>query len=271
MPKDPRNAVLVDRVDVHPGLATLGVRLKDGTAPAFVPGQYATLGVADADGRLVRRAYSVASAPDAAYARDGVLRFYVVRVEGGALTPSLFDLRAGDELFLSPRLGGHFVLHEADRARDVVMVATGTGTAPFRSMLLAEQDAPGSAPGGPPAGTPRGRRALLEGCRLAEDLGYLEELRAWAAADPGFAYLPTVTREPEGSAWDGRRGRVNALLEPAAFEAAAGFPLDPATTSVFLCGNPQMIDQAEAELTARGFTTRDRKHPRGNLVFERYW
>ena len=263
MPKDPRNAVLVERDDVHPGLATFGVRLKDGSAPPFLPGQYATLGIANAEGKLVRRAYSVASAPGDAYAADGVLRFYVVRVDGGALTPSLFGLAPGDELFLSPRLGGHFVLGEADRARDLVMVATGTGTAPFRSMLLAERALPPS--------TPRGRRVLLEGCRVAEDLGYLGELRAMAAADPAFVYLPTVTREPEGSAWDGHRGRVNALLEPGAFKAAAGFPLDPATASVFLCGNPQMIDQAEEELTGRGFVVRDRKHPEGNVVFERYW
>ncbi len=112
---------------------------------------------------------------------------------------------------------------------------------------------------------------LIEGCRVAEDLGYFDELSALAAADPSFFYLPTVTREPEGSTWTGLRGRVNALLEPAAFEAAAGFPLDPATSAVFLCGNPQMIDQAEEELGARGFTVRDRKNPGGNVVFERYW
>ena len=264
MPKDPKNAVLVERADAHAGLSVFGVKLKDGSAPAFLPGQYATLGVQNAVGKLVRRAYSVASPPGAAYDADGVLNFYVVKVDGGALTPSLFDLRVGDELFLSPRLGGHFVLGEEDPGRDLVMVATGTGTAPFRSMLLAEAALP------PEQRTGR-RRVLIEGCRVAEDLGYFDELTALAAADPAFVYLPTVTREPEGSAWAGLRGRVNALLEPGAFAAAAGFPLDPATAAVFLCGNPQMIDQAEAELAARGFTVRDRKNPGGNVVFERYW
>ena len=59
--------------------------------------------------------------------------------------------------------------------------------------------------------------------------------------------------------------------EPAAFEKAVGVPLDPATCSVFLCGNPQMIDQVEGDLNARGFVTKDHKHPDGTLVFEWYW
>ena len=264
MPKDPKNAVLVERVDAHAGLAVFGVKLKDGSTPPFLPGQYATLGIQNAEGKLVRRAYSVASAPGDAYAADGVLRFYVVRVDEGALTPSLFGLSVGDELFLSPRLGGHFVLGPGDPERDLVMVATGTGTAPFRSMLLAERAL------APEERTGR-RRVLLEGCRVAADLGYADELRALAEEDPTFIYLPTVTREPEGSDWSGHRGRVNALLQPDAFEEAAGFPLDPATCAVFLCGNPQMIDQAEEELTGRGFAVRDRKNPGGNVVFERYW
>ncbi|BAM03872.1 ferredoxin--NADP reductase [Phycisphaera mikurensis] len=264
MPKDPRNALLVSRLDVHAGLSVFGVKLKEGPPPAFLPGQYATLGIENAAGKLVRRAYSVASAPGAAYDADGVLHFYVVKVDGGALTPSLFDLRVGDELFLSPRLGGHFVLGPGDPDRDLVMVATGTGTAPFRSMLRAEAALP-------PAERTGRRRVLIEGCRVAEDLGFFDELNALAAADPAFVYLPTVTREPDSSAWSGRRGRVNALLKPDAFLAAAGFPLDPASTAVFLCGNPQMIDQAEEELTDRGFRVRDRKNPDGNVVFERYW
>lgn len=264
MPKDPKNATLVERVDAHAGLSVFGVKLKDGSAPAFVPGQYATLGLQNVEGKLVRRAYSVASAPGPSYEADGVLRFYVVKVDEGGLTPSLFDLRPGDDLFVSPRLGGHFVLKDGDADRDLVMVATGTGTAPFRSMLLAEQALPAAERTGR-------RRVLIEGCRVAEDLGYFGELSALARADPALTYLPTVTREPEGSGWAGHRGRVNALLEADAFEAAAGFPLDPATTAVFLCGNPQMIDQAEEELGARGFVVRDRKNPDGNLVFERYW
>ena len=82
MPKDPKNAVLVERADAHAGLSVFGVKLKDGSAPAFLPGQYATLGIQNAEGKLVRRAYSVASAPGAAYDADGVLRFYVVKVDG---------------------------------------------------------------------------------------------------------------------------------------------------------------------------------------------
>ena len=96
-------------------------------------------------------------------------------------------------------------------------------------------------------------------------------MEAFAAADPDFVYLPTVTREPDGSGWTGARGRVNALLEPDAFEKRVGVPLNAETCSVFLCGNPQMIDQMETSLGERGFVTKDRKNPDGTLVFERYW
>jgi len=102
-------------------------------------------------------------------------------------------------------------------------------------------------------------------------LGYHDELAALAKADERFVYLPTVTREPDDSPWAGRRGRVNALLEPEAFEKHTGVPLCPESCEVFLCGNPAMIDQGEASLKTQGFVTHNRKHPEGNLHFERYW
>lgn len=72
------------------------------------------------------------------------------------------------------------------------------------------------------------------------------------------------------SSWTGARGRVTALLDPHAFEQRIGWPLDPARTHVMLCGNPQMIDDAQAILVAAGFVP-DRPHAPGDLHFERYW
>ena len=272
MPTDPENARVLHRTDLHESLAVFRVGYRDGHTVAFEPGQFATLGLPDTSppdpnrparpgrpGRgpkLIRRAYSVASPATQTDALD----FYVVRVDGGKLTPGLWALQAGDALYMNPKLGGHFTLEGVPGGRTLVMVGTGTGLAPFRSMYLTHKH-----------DNRWDRFVLLDGCRLARDLGYRGEMESAAAADPKFVYLPTVTREPEGSAWTGHRGRVNALLEAEAFEQAAGVPLDPATCSVFLCGNPQMIDQAEADLTQRGFRTRDRKHPDGNLIFERYW
>ncbi|MEM9913954.1 MAG: ferredoxin--NADP reductase [Planctomycetota bacterium] len=279
MPKDPHNATLIERTHAHDDLAFFRVKYNDHDVPDFEPGQFATLGLPDTSpldpdkpvrpGRgpkLIRRAYSIASPATQKEALD----FYIVRVDDGKLTPSLWDIEVGQTLFMNDKIGGHFCLPTDDEGqattadKTLVMVGTGTGLAPFRSMYLTYREAP--------TGEKRWDRfVLLDGCRLAQDLGYYEELSQWAEDDERFVYLPTVTREPDDSGWSGFRGRVNALLEPEAFEAAAGVPLDPASCEVFLCGNPQMIDQVEAKLTERGFVTHDRKHPEGNLHFERYW
>ncbi|MEM9881584.1 MAG: ferredoxin--NADP reductase [Planctomycetota bacterium] len=273
MPQDAHNATLVERRAVHEDLAVFRVKYSDHDVPAFEPGQFATLGLPDPSGdetsrpgrgpRLVRRAYSIASPATQTDALD----FYIVRVDDGRLTPSLWDVTPGDTLYLNPKIGGRFTLEglpTGDAAPTLVMVGTGTGLAPFRSMLLTY--------GGLPQAERRWHKfVLLDGCRLARDLGYHDELSALAAADERFVYLPTVTREPVDSGWSGYHGRVNALLEPTAFRDAAGVELDPASCHVYLCGNPSMIDQAEVDLEARGFVTRDHRHPDGTLHFERYW
>jgi ferredoxin--NADP+ reductase len=276
-PCDPQNAVVVDRVDHHEALATFRIAYRDGRTPTFKPGQYATLGLTPPvappeappenaaedvhapPAKLVRRMYSVASPP---VDRDHV-SFYIVQVDAGALTPSLFDLQPGDTLYMAERFAGHFTLDPVPANHRIVCIGTGTGLAPFRSMYLTHRhDAP-----------PRWDRfVLLDGCRTAADLAYHDELRDLAEQDERFVYVPTVTREPEGSAYAGRRGRVTDLLVPDRFAELAGFELDPATTSVLLCGNPAMIDQVEATLTESGFTTYHRtKNPTGTLHFERYW
>ncbi len=269
MPVDPHNATFVERINCHEDLALFRVAYNDQDVPDFEPGQFATLGLPDPTppnpdaptrpGRgpkLIRRAYSIAS-PNGV--RDA-LEFYVVRVGQGRLTPSLWNMNVGDELFMNPKITGHFTLEGVPENRTLVMVGTGTGLAPFRSMCLTYRNQ-----------NRWNKFVLLDGCREARDLGYFDQLTALAAEDPTFVYLPTVTREPSYSNWPGHRGRVDTLLEPAAFEKAVGTPLSPETCSVFLCGNPAMIDQTEADLLERGFTVRSRKNPEGNLVFERYW
>jgi len=269
MPKDIHNATLVERIDLHESLALFRVKYNDHEVPDFQPGQFATLGLPDATppdpdkpvrpGRgpkLIRRAYSIASPAT----QKDTLEFYIVRVDDGKLTPSLWNVQPGDKLFMNERIGGHFTLEGVPEGKTLVMVGTGTGLAPFRSMYLTYRD------------TGRWERfVMLDGCRVARDLGYCDELTRMAQADERMVYLPTVTREPEDSSWAGLRGRVNAVLEPEAFKQHAGVELSPETCHVFLCGNPAMIDQVEENLLGRGFVVQDRKHPEGSLHFERYW
>ncbi len=273
MNESPFNATMVRRVDCNDELAVFHVKPNDGPIPAFEPGQFATLGLlpdeTDAPPvnpdsprskrkgpRLIRRAYSIASSPKL----TDRFEFYIVRVDEGKLTPKLWRLQEGDPIFLGEKIAGHFTLDGVPDGQDLVMIGTGTGLAPYLSMYHTYKD------------TGRWRKFILvEGCRYSRDLGYYQELQRIAEQDPAFLYLPTVTREPDDAPWPGLRGRVHSVLDPQQYEQLVGTPLTPDQCHVFLCGNPQMIDQCEENLTQRGFVTKDRQHPDGNIHLERYW
>ncbi len=249
------NATLVERRDLHADLHLLCVAPDGGEYPPFEPGQYTSLGRVEPDGTLVRRTYSIASS---AHRRDR-LEFFVVHVDDGEFTTWLGRQREGARLWLAPRASGAFTLEGVSRGHDVVFVATGTGVSPYLSMIRTYRR------------DPRWRRCvLIHGVRRAADLGYRVELEALARDDERFVYLPTVTREPEGSDWTGLRGRVQEVLEPERFESLCGFAIDPRATHVFLCGNPAMVDDVEARLAARGFTHHRSRRP-GTLHVEKYW
>jgi ferredoxin--NADP+ reductase len=161
---------------------------------------------------------------------------------------------------MDTNIKGNFTLEGIPDGKDLVMVGTGTGLAPFWAMLNTYR------------GTNRWRKLILiEGCRYVRDLGYYNQLTKIAAGDDSVIYLPTVTREPADSSWQGQRGRVHVILEPNRFKQLTGTTLDPNQCHVLLCGSPQMIDEASENLTKLGFVTKDRDHPDGNLHFERYW
>ena len=277
---DPYNATLLERIDIHEALAIFRVVPDSGDIPDFEPGQFANLGLPvphDPDAapdpnsprarrkgggpRLYRRPYSIASPRQ----EKRYLEFYLVHVDDGKLTSMLWKLGPGDRLFMDERIQGAFTLEDVSPEKQIVAVATGTGLAPFVSMYLTYRAA--------------GRWTkfvILEGCRHAADLAYHEALTRAAAEDESLVYLPMVTREPpQGDSpatdWTGLRGRVHRALDPVAFAELTGVPLSPETAHVLLCGNPGMIDEAEAGLQRLGFVPRDRKNPAGNLHFERYW
>lgn len=259
------NATVCAHQHLADGLWIVRVKPDEGVVPDFVPGQYAELGfpqdVLDGEAaapekrKIVRRAYSIASAPSE---RES-LEFFIVRVDGGVLTPRLYTLAIGDRLWLGPKIKGKFTLEEIPRDKNLIMISTGTGLAPYVSMLREHRLNP-----------PWKRFVLIHGVRLASDLGYREELERIAADDERIIYLPTVTREPQDSAWSGHRGRVDTLLEAGVFERKAGFALSPEDCHVFLCGNPDMIDSVQQALENRGFRKHSRRNP-GNIHFERYW
>ncbi len=264
------NATVTHVATFAPDLFAIRVR-PDGGVPPYKPGQYATLGLLasaprlegcppgpeadDSDG-LIKRAYSVASAP-----HEAELEVYIALVRTGDLTPQLAMLREGDRLFCAPRLKGVFTLDDVPETASLIFVATGTGLAPFVSMLrdLAHRH-------GGDGLVPR-EVLLVHGVRHRVDLGYRDELEGYVAANPRWHYLPAVTRDPE---FLGVTGRLPLLFADGTVERALGRTFDVAHDHVYLCGNPDMITAVVALLESRGFREHSKRNP-GNVHLEKYW
>ena len=259
------NAQIVYRHDLNEDLFILRVKPLVGEAPIFQPGQFAELGLVTAEfhslppeeqrKHMIRRAYSIASAPSI---RD-YLEFFIVKVTQGKLTDPLHQLGCGDTLYMSTTAKGKFTLDGVPEGKDLVMIATGTGLAPFVSMLREYRDRPFWR-----------KFVVIHGARLASDLGYREELEQAAATMPGVYYIPCTTREPATSPWPKHKGRIPTLLQSGMYEQEVGTPLSPEQCNVFLCGNPQMIETVKEQLEEQGFTLHKKNTP-GNIHFERYW
>ena len=199
----------------------------------FRAGQFASL-VADIGGKQVTRAYSLAAPP-----AGNRFELCLNLVADGAFSPTLFAMQPGDTV-TCPGILGTFVLREP--VRETVFVATGTGIAPFRGMLM---DA-----------FARGLTqpfTLIFGARYEHGLVFAEEFRAMAECRENFRFLPALTRPEPG--WTGATGRVQPLLLDRIGERR---DLD-----VYLCGMKVMVDETRQLLKARGF---DRKQ----IIVEKY-
>lgn len=200
----------------------------------FVPGQFTSF-TDVVEGKEITRAYSFASAP------SGTNRFELClnRVDPGHLSPRLFDMKPGDRIEMRPALG-MFVLRPQN-PRDSILIATGTGIAPFRSMLQSHLKASS------PAFT------LLFGVRYESHLLYRGEFEEMARSHSKFRFWPTLTRPDAG--WTGRQGRVQAHLAEAIGERQ--------DVDFYLCGLKEMVDETRAILKTKGF---DRKQ----IFYEKY-
>ena len=265
------NAVVVQRVEVSPGLAILRVVPDGWELPDFTPGQFAVLGmaasarrcavsdsedeIADPD-RLIKRAYSIASSSVA----KEYLEFYVALVPSGSLTPRLFALSAGDRLWLGAKVSGMFTLDQAPEDKHLVLIATGTGLAPYMSMLRSDLTCGGQR-----------RFAVLHGARHSWDLGYRSELMTLNRMCSNFTYIPSISRpDEEPVAWGGETGYIQQLWQRGPLEKLwRGHP-GPDEADVFICGNPDMIESMVEILIADGFKEHSKAEP-GQIHVERYW
>jgi ferredoxin--NADP+ reductase len=220
-----------------------------------VDAQAASVARATADvDRMIRRAYSIASESRA----DEYLEFYLTVVMSGELTPRLFNLALKDRLYVGPKAVGVFTLDKAP-GKHILMIGTGTGLAPYMSMLRSELECNG----------PR-QFVVVHGSRFSWDLGYRTELTGLARHCRNFHYIPVITRPQEDVTWRGRSGYLQNLIASTAIEEETGLALTPDNFDIFLCGNPGMIETVIAWAEARGFV-RDKGHDIGTLHTEEYW
>lgn len=228
------NATLVKRVDDTEDLASFWVRFDNEPTP-FEAGQYMTIGVRIED-KILQRPYSVASSPREA--ADGY-EMYVRLVPVFRFTTALWRLPVGHRMrMIGPK--GKFMLQPEDE-RTHLFISTGTGIAPFISMMRTAQI----------DGAPR-RVVMLNGVSYVHDLGYRPLLEGWqASGEYPVTYIPTVSRpnDPANAGWTGRGGRVEANIAGVCDELG----LTPANTIAYICGNPEMIVTAESLLLERGF------------------
>jgi ferredoxin/flavodoxin---NADP+ reductase len=217
---------------------------------AFESGQFLQVGLQLPEKHL-HRPYSVASP------HGDTLEFFIVKVEGGELTPRLWAMESGDSIEVASKATGGFTLSHTPPAECLWLLATGTGLAPYIAMLRE-----------PSVWANYRKIILIHGVRFQSDLAYLDELRAYETqrADQ-FRFIAAISRETVDGCI---AGRMTTALENGELEKIAGQQLVPASSAVMMCGNPDMLNEVESQLNARGLVKHKTKEP-GHYVVERYW
>lgn len=264
------NAIVSQRIEIAPHLIKLRVIPDGWELPDFKPGQYAALGLpgdaprcqsslpeekpTDPD-KFIMRAYSIASS---SVSRE-YIEFYIALVHSGALTPRLFALAADDKLWMSPEFKGMFTMAEIPAKHNLVLIATGTGVAPYMSMIRTEI-----------ADKLRHRFAVIHGAYHSIDLGYHSELVTLDSISKIFTYIPVISHaQEENVPWHGQIGFVQKIWTHGILAERWSVHPTPKNTHVFLCGNPLMVDAMTAILEKEGFTKHSRKNP-GQIHTEEY-
>ena len=239
----PYNGRLSRWEEIAPGLAIVGVQAVEQPFP-FEPGQYATLGLVGPESpKLIQRPMSVSSS-----AHDlSEYEFFIRLVDAGGFTPLLWKRTVGDPINIKGAKG-KFLLQ--DDGRRALFVASGTGLAPFISMIETLRA--------------RGQRhdiVLLHGASHPHDLAWREQLiELEEESDFPLRYVATISRPAETPEWSGPTGRVEAIVEGQMDEHG----LTPENSTLYLCGNPDMITAVDEIATRRGF-------PPEQVRKELYW
>jgi len=278
------NATLAERVDITDALTIFKVTpdIVPERTEWFIPGQYCVLGMNNDDNPelgSVRRAMSIASAPE----EDGPVEFYIRYVgtpeSDNPLTHLLWKLKEGDRLYIRTHSAGKFTLKDTVGTNDTrfkIMVAAGTGAAPFVSIVRSEylRD----------PNVDLNKYVFLHGASYPADLGYRDELLALAQSN-GLHYFSTVSRSREAPDWQGDTGRVEDYFKRenlSELEVRLGLQsgdLSPESAAILICGLQGTIGMCITRLLHRGFVPDHRRmrkaleipdHVPASLFYEQY-
>jgi ferredoxin--NADP+ reductase len=222
----------------------------------FSNGHFTMVGM-EVDGKPLLRAYSIAS-PN----YEDELEFLSIKVADGPLTSRLQNIRVGDTVLLGRKPVGSLVLRDLRPGRNLYLLSTGTGLAPFLAIVR-----------DPDAYERFEKVVLVHGVRNVSDLAYGDYLRdelpndeyLGEAVREKFLYYPTVTREPFE-----HQGRITDLVESGRLFSDLDLPpLDPALDRAMICGSMAMLKDISALLDARGFAVSPQQGVAGDYVIER--
>jgi len=222
----------------------------------FENGQFVMIGL-EVEGKPLMRAYSIVS-PN--YAEH--LEFFSIKVPNGPLTSRLQHLKVNDDILVSRKPTGTLLLSDLKPGKHLYLLSTGTGLAPFISLI---QD--------PEAYEQYDKIILVHGVRRVNDLAYEDFITNELPNNEFFGeevrnkliYYPTVTREPFKNS-----GRLTDLMESGKLFADIGLPpLNPETDRAMLCGSPAMLEDTCSVLDAAGFKVSERIGDVGDYVIER--
>jgi len=216
----------------------------------FEAGQFVRVGVTDGDDVLARP-YSLVNTPEEPY-----LEVYFNIVEEGPLSPKLFALKAGDDVFVSDNPSGFLTVSELPECRHLWMMATGTGIGPFLSILKSAA-----------VWQKFEKVVLCYSVSMAVELAYQDLiLQVLAQHGEQFVYVPIVTREAHAGALG---ARITTVMKDGTLEKHTGLSINADDSHVMMCGSSEMITDVSEELVSRNMQKHRRRVP-GHYTTEKY-